>query len=101
MPEGADIRASHGEAMQMRDAFGQTFTCYLPDDPVGSADSASNTSSLQLADADVAALAGTCHEMRIGWWTYQLCHGKHMRHYHTVRPVVDCRLRVLDAMAWP
>ena len=51
----------------------------------------------------MSALDGSCFYRIEGWWTYEFCHGKHVRQYHqdnaAAKPTTEISLGVFDAPA--
>jgi len=73
------------EQVTMVNKLGQKYRCQLP--KLKEADSEDNKDGEGLAPHDVVALLSPLQEMPClfktkDWWTYEFCHGRHIKQYH-------------------
>jgi hypothetical protein len=85
MRHQADVTSGGDKLMHVRDAFGRPFTCLLPAPGAEVERSHLGDEGFEAAWVLMDRLNGTCTELKVGWWTYELCHGVRIRQYHKVR----------------
>ena len=91
---------------------GQRYFCELPQPPADDADAdagaagdaeARRRAEEEALEKSLSALDGSCFYRVEGWWTYEFCHGKHVRQYHqenaAAKPTSEFSLGVFDAAA--
>jgi hypothetical protein len=83
-----------------RDAEGQDFTCIVP--PLASltdrdvpADGQVLYKRDETAEDHLKTISGDCIRQKEGWWIFEVCIGKHVRQYHTVRARVPKTLQTM------
>uniref|UniRef100_F1KSW5 Protein OS-9 n=1 Tax=Ascaris suum TaxID=6253 RepID=F1KSW5_ASCSU len=76
----------NADTILMASAFGQRFVCSLPsvDHQRSIVDDSTVILNVQLVAEVVAAAfyAHNCIRKNLGWWTYELCYGKHIEQLH-------------------
>uniref|UniRef100_A0A915C2T7 MRH domain-containing protein n=1 Tax=Parascaris univalens TaxID=6257 RepID=A0A915C2T7_PARUN len=79
--------AEEGSSLVMKSVYGQKFVCSVPAIPTLEREEAiENSEALAIGVvADVVAAAfyvRSCIKKNTGWWTYELCYGKHIAQLH-------------------
>lgn len=92
LPDAPRPTPAAARLLSLADRDGRPFTCALPDADGKSGDGdAASAAASAAAEAEaaaplpstlVASLSGACFLRMEDWWTYEYCHGKHVRQFH-------------------
>ena len=80
------LHSSRYEALRLRTALNEAYTCYIPLAPLTPGEEGlvlSTEDRIQFSESlQPFYLSDRCHNRVEGYWTYEVCHGKQLRQYH-------------------
>ena len=80
------LHSSRYEPLKLRTAANEAYTCYIPLVPQTQEEEGliqSREDSIQFSEVlQPFFLSDRCHYRVEGFWTYEMCHNKHLRQYH-------------------
>ena len=80
------LHSSRYEPLRMRTAANEAYTCYIPLVPLTQEEEGlvqSREDSISFSEVlQPFFLSDRCHYRVEGYWTYEVCHSKHLRQYH-------------------